>query len=138
MAVQIKKSDALGMLNMTPLIDVVFQLLIFFLVATRFAQEDRELDVTLPSASAAQPLIAEARELFVNIDRNGQYFVDGQMRSASDVERIMRQAVANNPANQSVIIRADKSVKFDSVVTIMDICNRTGVADYVVTTQGEE
>jgi biopolymer transport protein ExbD len=123
---------------MTPIIDVVFQLLIFFLVATRFAQEDRELDVTLPSAAAAQPLIAEARELFVNIDRTGQFFVDGQMRSAADVERIMRQAVANNPANQSVIIRADKDVRFDSVVTIMDICNRTGVVDYVVTTQGDE
>jgi len=47
MAVHIKKSSSLEALNMTPLIDVVFQLLLFFLVATRFAAEDRELDVML-------------------------------------------------------------------------------------------
>jgi biopolymer transport protein ExbD len=97
MAVKIKKSDALGMLNMTPLIDVVFQLLIFFLVATRFAQEDRELDVTLPSASAAQPLIAEPSQLYVNIDAAGRFFVGGQARDAPAVEQILRRAFANNP-----------------------------------------
>jgi biopolymer transport protein ExbD len=134
MAVQLKKSQALGMLNMTPIIDIVFQLLIFFLVATRFAQEDRELEVTLPHASEAQPLIAEAEELFVNIDRQGKYYVDGQFRTPDDVEGVLRQAVANNPANQRVIIRADKSVVFDHVVTVMNLCNKTGVMDYVVTT----
>ncbi len=134
MAVQLKKSQALGMLNMTPIIDIVFQLLIFFLVATRFAQEDRELEVTLPHASEAQPLIAEAEELFVNIDRQGKFYVDGQFRTPDDVEGVLRQAVANNPANQRVIIRADKSVVFDHVVTVMNLCNKTGVMDYVVTT----
>ena len=53
MAVKIKQGRALAALSMTPLIDVVFLLLIFFLVATRFEQEDRELDVVLPSASEA-------------------------------------------------------------------------------------
>jgi biopolymer transport protein ExbD len=134
MAVQIKKSDALGMLNMTPLIDVVFQLLIFFLVATRFAQEDRELDVTLPHASEAQPLIAQASELFVNVDRAGKFYVDGHFRSPEELESVLRQAVANNPANQQVIIRADKRVEFDHVVTVMNLCNKTGIASYVVTT----
>ena len=51
MAVKIKKGTALGALSLTPLIDIVFLLLIFFLVATRFAEEDRERDVELPSAS---------------------------------------------------------------------------------------
>jgi biopolymer transport protein ExbD len=64
--------------------------------------------------------------------------VDGQIRTLDGVERIMRQAVANNPANQSVIIRADKDVRFDHVVKVMDLCNQSGVADYVVTTQAEE
>lgn len=138
MSVRIKKSDALGMLNMTPIIDVVFQLLIFFLVATRFAQEDRELDVTLPHASEAQPLIAEAKEVFVNIDREGRFFVDAQYRTAADLERILAQAVANNPANQRVIIRADKDGKLQYAVQAMDICNKVGVRDYVITTAAEE
>ncbi len=138
MAVQLKKGDALGMLNMTPIIDIVFQLLIFFLVATRFAQEDRELEVTLPSASEAQPLIAEPRELFVNVDRQGRFFVDGRTIGAVELERALTQAVTNNPANQSVVIRADKNVVFDHVVTVMNLCNKTGVVSYVVTTAGDD
>jgi biopolymer transport protein ExbD len=137
MAVQLKKSDALGMLNMTPIIDIVFQLLIFFLVATRFAQEDRELEISLPHASEAQPLIAEPKSLFVNVDREGSFFIDGRFRDPAELEQILTQAVANNPANQLVIIRADKHVEFDFVATVMNLCNKAGVAEYTVTTADE-
>ena len=81
MAVKIKKGDALASLSITPLIDVVFLLLIFFLVATRFAEEDQELDVLLPSAADAKPLVAKPKLLFVNIDDQGRYYFDGAMQS---------------------------------------------------------
>jgi biopolymer transport protein ExbD len=137
MAVKIRKGTALSSLSLTPLIDVVFLLLVFFLVTTRFAQEDYELDVVLPSASEAQPLIAEPRELFVNIDQHGDYVVDGRVMTRDEVADVLRRAVANNPVNQSVIIRADRRVQFDYVVAIMNLCNRVGVRDYSVTTQRE-
>jgi biopolymer transport protein ExbD len=137
MTVKIRKGNALSSLSLTSLIDVVFLLLVFFLVASRFAQEDYELDVVLPAASEAQPLIAEPKELFVNIDQQGDYYVDGRVVTRDEVEQILRQAVASNPVNQSVVIRADKRVQFDHVVTVMNLCNRTGVRDYSVTTQQE-
>lgn len=137
MSVKINKGSALGALSLTPLIDVVFLLLVFFLVTTRFAQEDRELNVQLPSASEAQPLIAEPRKLFVNIDKDGEYFVDGQLMTVREVEEVLQQAVINNPVNQSVVIRADKRVQFDFVVAIMNLCNRAHVSDYSVTTKGD-
>ncbi len=137
MAVKIRKGNALASLSLTPLIDVVFLLLIFFLVTTRFAQEDYELDVVLPAASEAQPLIAEPKELFINIDQQGDYYVDGRVVTREEMEEILRQSVANNPVNQSVVIRADKRVQFDHVVTVMNLCNRTGIRDYSVTTQQE-
>jgi biopolymer transport protein ExbD len=137
MAVKIKKGNAVAALSLTPLIDVVFLLLVFFLVTTRFAQEDYELAVVLPAASEAQPLIVEPKELFVNIDQQGAYVVDGRVMTRDEVEELLLQAVANNPVNQSVVIRADKRVEFDYVVAIMNLCNRTGVRDYSVTTQQE-
>ncbi|MCO6454757.1 MAG: biopolymer transporter ExbD [Pirellulaceae bacterium] len=137
MAVQIRKGRALESLSLTPLIDVVFLLLIFFLVATRFAQEDRELEVLLPSASEARPLIVQPKELFVNVDRQGQYFVDGKVLTAEEVESVLRQAAADNPVNQSVTIRADRRVQFDHVVIVMNLCNRVGIMDYTVTTEGQ-
>ena len=138
MAVRIKKSTSLEVLNMTPIIDVVFQLLLFFLVATRFAAEDRELDVMLPAASEAKPLIAQPREMFVNIDHQGRYFVQGKIVSGDEVEHILRQAAADNPANQSVVIRADRRVQLDSAVFVMNACNKAGIFDYTLTTSGEE
>jgi biopolymer transport protein ExbD len=137
MAVKIKKGKALGMLSLTPLIDVVFLLLIFFLVATRFAQEDRELDVVLPSASEAKPLTVQPKELFINIDHQGQYFVDGKILASDEIEHVLQRAVTDNPMNQSVIVRADKRVPLDYVVFVLNACNKMGIFDYSLTTEGQ-
>ena len=56
MAVKIRKGSALASLSITPLVDVVFLLLIFFLVATKFDEEDHALDIQLPEASEAVPM----------------------------------------------------------------------------------
>jgi biopolymer transport protein ExbD len=138
MAVSFQKSKALSSLDLTPLIDVVFQLIIFFLVATEFDSEDRELDVTLPKASEARPLTAEPEEVFVNIDREGKYFMNGKTCSLDEVEALLREAKVNNPLSQSVILRADKSVALDHVVAVMNLCNKVGMADYTLTTEGED
>ncbi|MFV2066056.1 MAG: ExbD/TolR family protein [Pirellulales bacterium] len=137
MAVRINKGTALGSLSLTPLIDVVFLLLIFFLVATRFAQEDRELDVPLPDASEAKPLTVAPKEIFINIDREGHYFVDGHTLDAVELEDILLRAAANNPVNQSVVIRADKRVAFDYVVQAINLCKKAGIHDYMANTAGE-
>jgi biopolymer transport protein ExbD len=138
MAVAFQKSKALGSLDLTPLIDVVFQLIIFFLVATEFDSEDRELDVTLPKASEARPLTAQPEEVFVNIDEDGNYFMAGKTRTLDEVESLLREAKVNNPLSQSVILRADKAVALDHVVAVMNLCNKVGMADYTLTTEGEE
>ncbi len=137
MSVSFKKSSALGAMNLTPLIDVVFLLLIFIMVTARFEQEDRELDVTLPTASEARPLTAETTQVFVNVDREGHYVLDGKTMRTDEVEAALRQAAADHPANVRVVIRADGRVPFEFVVTVMDLCNRSGIADYSVTTRGE-
>jgi biopolymer transport protein ExbD len=138
MSVKIDKGQALGALNLTPIIDVVFLLLIFFLVATRFEEEERSLEVVLPQASEAMPLVARPKELFVNIDRQGQYFVGGQFVTAGQLDQALRQAAADNPGRQTVIIRADKRCALEHAVTVMDLCNRAGIRDYRLTTAAPE
>lgn len=138
MPIQIGRGRALDSLNMTPLIDVVFLLLIFFLVASRFAQEDRELPVQLPSATSAMPMTMEPQELVVNIDENGSYFVDGSVLDAGGLEQLMRQSMVDNPINQSVIIRGDRRVSLQHAVTVMDLCNKLGISNYKLTTGTEE
>lgn len=126
MPVKINRGEALNAISLTPLIDVVFLLLIFFLVASRLSQEDRELDIPLPSAASALPMTAEPRELLVNIDHVGQYLINGQAVDQPQLEKIISQAVVDNPISQSVIIRADRRVHLQAPVTAMDICIRCG------------
>ncbi len=135
MSVQIDKGQALGHLSLTPLIDIVFLLLIFFLVATRFAEEEREMDVLLPEASQAQPLVAKPREMFINIDQQGRYYVTGKILSIDEVTQVLRTAWVNNPARQSVIIRADRRCRWEFVVAAMNACNQAHIYDYRVTTR---
>lgn len=137
MPITIRKGKALESLNLTPLIDVVFLLLIFFLVATRFAQEDRELPVQLPSAANALPMTMEPNELVVHVDREGNYMVNGKKVDLPGLEGVLRQAVADNPIGQVVIIRADKSAEVQPVVTIMDLCTLLKVPSYKLATEPE-
>jgi biopolymer transport protein ExbD len=137
MPVAIKKSNALGRLNLTPMIDVVFLLLIFFLVATKFEEQERELNVVLPQASEAMPLTAKPKELFVNIDREGRYVVNGQQHNDAALLATLQQADASNPGRQTVIIRADKRCVWQFVVNVMNLCNKARIRDYRVTTDGE-
>ncbi len=130
-----KHSSVASTLSLTPLIDVVFLLLIFFLVTSEFEEEERRLDIVLPSATSAVPMIGKPREIVVDIDAGGSLYLSGQPTDLTELQRLLRVAVASNPTNQTVVIRADASTSFQPVVSVMDMCNKTGVSDYSVTTQ---
>ncbi|HID76830.1 MAG TPA: biopolymer transporter ExbD [Planctomycetaceae bacterium] len=135
MSVKIDKGTALGALSLTPLIDVIFLLLIFFLVATKFAEEERELDVQLPDATEARPQISEPRELFINIDKDGRYFVTGKILTLEELYGVLKQAWINNPGRASVVIRADKRCTIQPLVSAMDACNKAHIREYTITTR---
>lgn len=135
MTVKIKKGEALSNLSLTPLIDMVFNLLIFFLVATRFAEEERELEVNLPDASEARPLVAQPKELFINIDRQGRYYVTGKIVSIEELESICRRAATNNPGRASAVIRADRDCRWQPIVAAINVCKKAGIREYRVTTR---
>ena len=133
MAVNLKKSTAMELMSMTPLIDCVFLLLIFFLVAARFEQEEKQMQVDLPSASEAKPLTAKPKEVVINIDAKGQYIVRNKTLTLDSLVAMLRTAARDNPT-QSVKIRADKHVVFDYVVGAMNACNKAGITGYHVAT----
>lgn len=87
MSVHIKRTSAIGSLSITPLIDVVFLLLIFFLVSSRFSEEERELDLNLPSVTEALPSSMQPDEIVINIDREGRFFIDGDFARLNRLNR---------------------------------------------------
>ena len=73
-------------INLTPMIDVVFNLLIFFMLATRFADMERQFDVQLPTAGSAQPLTNPPDEIVVNVFGDGRLVVGQQPMSPQQLE----------------------------------------------------
>lgn len=136
MSVKIRKGAALAALSITPLIDVVFLLLIFFLVATHFAEEDKELDLPLANASTAMPMNMRSAK-FLNIDQQGRFIMDGRMMDPLEVEALLKALVRDNPVSQKVIINADRKSPAEAVVLAMDLCRKAQVAEMSIATEGD-
>jgi biopolymer transport protein ExbD len=107
---------------------MVFLLLIFFLVATTFHQEEREMQVALPFASAAGPISASLREIVINVDRDGTIIVAGQPTSPDALRDMVAQRVAVNP-EQKVAVRGDRNTAYANVVRVLDICKGAGIQE---------
>lgn len=135
----ILKSDTsdLGVqVDLTPIIDMVFLLLIFFLVATTFQQSEREMKIALPESSAAGPISTALREIVVNIDDRGGVTVGGQAMTDAALAAMVRSAVTAN-AQQKVSVRGDRSTLYANVARVLDLCKGAGVTEpYLETTPG--
>ena len=132
MSVRIDKGRLGGGLELTPMIDVVFLLMIFFLVASKLDEADRSIDVVLPDATAAKPLTSRPREFVVNVDRGGRYHAGARPVELDELRDLLRQAAADNPQRQTVILRADEETAHKFVVAAMDACVQAGIDDYQV------
>lgn len=120
--------------NITPLIDVVFLLLIFFMVTTTFNQQ-AELRVDLPEASAVEQKL-DVIPIEITIDTAGIYFVNGASLSKNDASGLMQslQKILDNDEERSVIIRADATTPHQAVVTAMDAVSRLGISKLSIAT----
>ena len=115
-------------IELTPLIDVVFLLLIFFLVATTFRQEEQEMQIALPTATSADPISTALRELIVNVDAEGRIIVAGRTVEAENLRTMVTEAVERNP-QQKVTVRGDRVTAYSNVVNVLDICKAAGVQE---------
>lgn len=113
-------------INLTPLIDVVFLLLIFFMVSTTFVKES-EIDLTLPEASAEVKETA-AEQIDVAIDRDGTVYINEKALLNNRVDTL-RKALgdAADGDDPVVIISADARASHQSVVDIMDAARQAGL-----------
>jgi biopolymer transport protein ExbD len=138
MSVKIDKGQAAGLINMTPMIDVVFQLLLFFLVASKFSEEERSLKLALPQASDARPLTASIETFTVNIDPRGQFVVNRRTVSRAQLESTLRAAALHQPGRLKVAIRADRETRTQPLVSVLEICNKLNLATNIQVEHGRQ
>jgi biopolymer transport protein ExbD len=116
-------------MNLTPMIDVIFQLLIFFMVATTFQDPEREIDVELPEASTGELSEAEREEIVINVLRDGSLVLSGETISREALLRRLARAADLDP-DTPVTIRGDRLVHHEKVVGVMDACGSVGLTSF--------
>ena len=124
--------------NLTPLIDVVFILLIFFMVSTTF-QKESELKIELPEASG-EPAEERKELLEIVIDADGHYFIDEQQVVNTELDTLKR-AISKSIGDQTelpVVIRADRLTPYESVVRVMDATAQLGLVHMSLATNQPE
>lgn len=125
-------------ITLTPLIDVVFLLLIFFMVSTTFERHS-EITLELPEASAGEPS-AEIDRIEISIDAQGHYFVNQQALVNNRPETLKKalHGVAQGKTEQPLVINADGRTPHQAVITAMDIAGQLGFRHLTFATRLEK
>ncbi|MES3008066.1 MAG: biopolymer transporter ExbD [Pseudomonadota bacterium] len=122
-------------INLTPLIDVVFLLLIFFMVSTTFTRESR-LAVNLPEADG-NAVQQTARTIEISVSQGGAYAIDGRPLVNSELSTLMQglEEVALGDRDVALILIADAEASHQSVVTAMDAIGKSGFSKLSIATR---
>ena len=121
-------------INMAPLIDMVFLLLIFFAVTTSFV---KEAGVDVQRASAATAEVKDKGTSLIGITANGDIFWEGKKVDVRSIRSLVERALAEDPEN-GVVVVADKASQTGDVVKVMDQCRLAGAKSVSLAAQREE
>ena len=119
--------DADSDIDLTPMLDVVFIMLIFFIVTASFVKE-LGFDVNRPDAQQQQPKKSEVKNILVNITDDGQLFVNRRRVNADALTANIKRLHAESPKG-TVVIQADDDSKNELLITVMDAARKAGVYD---------
>lgn len=123
-------------LNLTPMIDVVFLLIIFFMVSTTFLNLEKEMDLNLPEAASGRPEEMETDEVIINVLADGRMKVGDQFFEIEALVENLRSVALANPKTP-VTIRGDRDTVFQNAVRAMDACGRANLHRISVGILGE-
>ena len=118
---------------LTPLIDIVFLLLIYFLLTTNFLVEEG-INVNLPTAQASSPQVKT--EIIVCVDRRGKTYLADQEVSLRTLFTLIKEQIGSD-AERPVVIRADREVVLNAAVRVMDVARAAGATRLSLATERE-
>lgn len=121
-------------LNLTPLIDVVFLLLIFFMVSTTF-EKTSKLKIDLPEASA-EAIPQSTKKIVIGIDVKGRYYINDRQLVNTQLKtlKLALMKVAGENKEIPIVLRADAKTPHQSVVTAMDAASQVGLTRLSIST----
>lgn len=126
MEIQVPEEES-GRIELTPIVDMVFLLLVFFMVGAKFANPVFELE--LPTAGSGGP--APRAEATISIDAGGRLFLNRDALSPDELKHRLETIVADDPG-APVILRSDSATRFSAVVKALDAASSAGVRNLAI------
>ena len=118
--------------SLTPLIDIVFLLLVFFLLTAHFVK-DESLDITLPEAESALPL-GDEEALEIVLDKSGQILLHDRHVAPNELTETLRRTLQGR-GNKQVLLRGDHAAQLGLTVKVMDAARKAGAESMDIITQ---
>ena len=128
----VNPDDEESSVDITPMLDVVFIMLIFFIVTATFIKESG-IEVDKPSAATA--IVQEKASILIAIDANNNVWINRRQVDLRSVRSIVERLHAENPKG-TLVIQADRESKNDTLVQVMDASRRAGIYDIALAAHG--
>lgn len=113
-------------IQLAPLIDVVFLILIFFLVTSVFGAYESEMDITLPTAAAGAPIERTQGEIIINVRADGTIVVNDRSMGPEELDDVLKRVAEYFPGG-SVIVRGDQGATLGAAVRVLDACRKADI-----------
>jgi biopolymer transport protein ExbD len=131
MPIKIHQNDELPALNLTAMIDVLFLLIIFFVLGTKFSDSERSIRLDVPTVSAKGALTPPPAKKVVNVYRDGQITLDRQSVTLEELGQRLADA-RREYKKQGVLVRGDGTVSFQTVANVLAACRQAGIPDLAI------
>ena len=116
-------------LNLTPMIDIVFLLIIFFMVGTKFSEMERKIGLRVPEVTNVEALTPAPEPRVVNVYGDGQITLDGTPIAQLSELTDQLMAVRSQYSDLRVLVRGDADGRFQRVAEVLHACNRADIAE---------
>ncbi len=123
--------------QMASLMDIVFLLLCFFVTSSVFSQWETEVAITLPTAKSATIPGRMPGEIILNLNADGKVSVNGHVLSLEEVTARLSRIAENFPG-QPVVIRADKTCSYETLMSLIDACRTANVWNFSLATEDDK
>lgn len=115
-------------IQMVPLIDIMFFALVFFMILSAYYHVESQLDITVPKSAQNKDSVNAPNTVVINVNATGSYIINGETYNVDGLDGMLKKLSALSH-DQAVIIRADEKTFHKYIIETLDICARNGIQD---------
>jgi biopolymer transport protein ExbD len=108
------------------MIDIMFLLLLFFMLTSMYAQMEAELNITLPKSTEARDIQREPSEIVINVKADGTYVINQISHDSAALDAKLGE-IASAYRGDHIIVRGDKEAKYDYIIRLLDLCKKYNI-----------